>query len=281
MPSRRYVARTAATVPVWVGLLALGGAWAGCGGDPGLELVGSVERTLVELVAPISEVVIEIAAERGDAVERGQLLVRLDPTLAQADVAQAEAALAAGLTARVVAGHELQRLEQLRRRGVASEQSLESAQLARDEAAARHRGAEARLAAASKRLADLSLRAPTDGILDQLPFDEGERVPAGSTLAVILAAGDPWVRVWIPETHRVRVRPGTPAAVRVDGIAAPLRGSVRDVSREAEFTPHYALTERDRVHLVYEARVTLHDAPVDLPAGLPAQVSLEIEEDTP
>jgi HlyD family secretion protein len=254
---------------------------AGCNADPGLELVGTVERTLVELVAPVSEVIVETAGERGDPVTAGQVIVRLDPTLAEAEVAHTEATIAAARTARLVLAHELERLEQLRRRGVASEQELERAQLSRDEAEARHREAEARRDAARKRLADLTLRAPRDGVLDQLPFDTGERVPAGATLAVILAADDPWVRVWIPETFRVHVVPGTAARVFIDGLADPFEASVRDVSRDAEFTPHYALTERDRVHLVYEARVTLHSAPADLPAGMPARVIVDVGEAAP
>jgi HlyD family secretion protein len=251
----------------------------GCGDDGGLELVGTVERTLIELVAPASEVIIEITAERGDAVQADEVVVRLDPTLAEADVAQAEAAIAAARTARSVASAELERLRQLRRRGVASEQELDRASLAFEEAEARHREAEARQAAARKRRDDLTLRSPVDGVLDQLPFDPGERVPAGATLAVILAAGDPWVRVWIPEPHRVHLGPGTPAQVFVDGVSEPLAGRVRDVSRDAEFTPHYALTERDRVHLVYEARVTVPGA--ELPAGMPARVVFDLDGTSP
>jgi HlyD family secretion protein len=265
------------------GVAALALLWlAACrGGGSELELVGTVERTLVELVAPVSEVILEIGAARGERVAAGQVLVRLDPTLAAAEIAQAEAAIAAARTAQVVAGQDLVRLEQLRRRGVASDQDLERAQLGRDEAAARYREAQARLAAANKRRTDLDLRSPRAGVLDQLPFDAGERVPAGAALAVILADGEPWVRVWIPEPARARVGVGTPARVELDGVGAVLRGSVSDVSREAEFTPHYALTERDRVHLVYEARVAIHDAPPGLPAGLPARVVLEAEEAAP
>lgn len=260
------------------GTALLAAALLGCHNDGALDLVGTVERTLVELVAPVSEVIVEIGAERGETVHAGQMIVRLDPTLAEVEVAQAEAAIAAARTARSVASAERTRLANLRSRGVVSDQDLDQADLARDEAEARLREAEARLDAAKKHLNDLTLRAPTNGVLDQLPFEEGERVPAGATLAVILAAGDPWVRVWIPEPHRAQVAAGTPAQVFVDGIAEPLEGRVRDVSRDAAFTPHYALTERDRVHLVYEARVTVLDAPADLPAGMPAHVLLDLPE---
>jgi hypothetical protein len=76
----------------------------------------------------------------------------------------------------------------------------------------------------------------------------------------------------VPETSYVRVLPGTPAEVRIDGIDPVLHGSVLDVARESEFTPHYALTERDREHLVYETRVEIEDAPMSLRPGMPAQV---------
>ena len=42
-----------------------------------------------------------------------------------------------------------------------------------------------------------------------------------------------------------------------------------------------ALTERDRVHLVYETRVVLHGAPDALPAGMPARVVFSLEEESP
>jgi hypothetical protein len=49
---------------------------------------------------------------------------------------------------------------------------------------------------------------------------------------------------------------------------------VLDISREPEFTPHYALTERDRVHLVYETRVRIENAPPQLRPGVPAEVTV-------
>jgi HlyD family secretion protein len=147
-------------------------------------------------------------------------------------------------------------------------------ELERAEAHARRREAEALLAAAIKRRQDLELKAPAAGTLDQIPFEPGERVPAGAVVAVILEDGDPWVRVWIPEDRFARVGPGTRAEIRIDGLAGTLGGHVLDVAREPEFTPHYALTERDRVHLVYEARVRIEDAPAGIRPGLPAEVRI-------
>lgn len=245
-----------------------------CGDSNGeLRLVGSVERTEIELVAPVSEVIIAIHVERGERVEVGQEVLHLDPVLAEVDVTRADAALAVARTAVAVARHDLERSRQLRSGRVASDQELERAELGFEEAQAREREALALLAAAMKRRDDRTLVAPMSGIVDQIPFDRGERVPAGAVLAVLLSDDAPWVRVWIPETSVARVGPGTPAAVHIDGLG-PLRGSVVDVAREPEFTPHYALTERDRVHLVYETRVRIDDAPASLRPGVPASVEL-------
>jgi len=239
-----------------------------------LLLVGTIERTLVELTAPASEPIVAVSVARGQHVEVGDPLVQLDATYALADVARAEANLAAARTSLVVAKQELKRSKELRRQTVTSQQQLERVQVSAEEAEARLREAEALLVAARKRTADLHLVSPVAGVVDQLPFEEGERVPAGSVLVVLLADGRPWVRVWLPETSYIRVLPGTPAEVHIDGIDGTMHGEVLDVARESEFTPHYALTERDRSHLVYEARIELHDAPAVLRPGMPADVRI-------
>jgi HlyD family secretion protein len=248
-----------------------------CGADDGdLFLVGTVERTLVEVATPISEAIDEIAVERGQRVAAGELLVRLNALLADADLASAEAELARARSAHTVADHDHRRAQELHRGHVVSQQQLERARLTLDEAAAAWRAAAARTAAAQKRRADLTLRAPVAGVVDQIPFDPGERVPVGAVVAVLLADGEPWVRVWIPERAVARIGPGTAATVHVDGIGGRLEGRVLDVAREAAYTPHYALTERERVHLVYESRVALPGAPPDLRPGVPAEVQIAL-----
>jgi HlyD family secretion protein len=252
----------------------------GCRENPDeLLLVGTVERTLVELTAPASESIVALTVRRGQRVSVGDVLVQLDKTYALAEVARSEAGIAAARTAVSVAKEELTRARQLRRTRVSSEQQLEHAELSFDEAQARLREAGALAVAAQKRTRDLDLVSPVNGVVDQLPFDAGERVPAGSVLVVVLADGNPWIRVWVPETSYVRVLPGTPAEVRIDGIDGVVHGRVLDVAREPEFTPHYALTERDRVHLVYETRVELLDAPPTLRPGVPAEVRIPAPRD--
>ena len=249
----------------------------GCREEPNdLSLVGTVERNLIEISAPVAEVIVEVPVARGQHVEAGAVLVRLDPLLAEADLAAAQAAVAGAQTQTEVAEQQHRRGLGLHSKGVASDEVLDRARLARDEARAALRSAMARMAAAQKRLNDTTLRAPASATVDQIPFDTGERVAAGSVVAVLLADGRPWVRVWVPERAFARVGPGTAADVRIDGIPGPLRAHVMDLAREPEYTPHYALTERERVYLVYQARVEIEDAPTELRPGAPAEVRIAL-----
>jgi len=252
-------------------------ALAGCGGDQ-LDLAGTVERRALELGAPISEVIVEIPVEVGQAVEAGALVVKLDSEVAEAELRASEAALDAAKAGLVEAQGEYKRISELQRRRVSTPQELDRARRGLDEARAGVAEREARLAQSRKRLEDLTVRSRAPGVVDQLPFEIGERVPAGGVVAVVLAADEPWVRVWMPARSVIRARPGAPARVHVLGLDEPLTGRLTYVSREAEFTPHYALTERESAHLVYEARIALEDAPEDLRPGVPARVELELGE---
>ncbi len=253
--------------------IALAGLLWGCGGE--VELAGTVERKVLELATPISEVITELPLAEGERVEAGQIVVQLDTAVADAELRAAEAAKAAAGAALVEAEGEFQRQTELRRSRVTSPQALDAARRKRDEARAQAAEREARVAQATKRLENLTIRSHAAGVVDQLPYEVGERAPAGGVVAVVMADAEPWVRVWLPAREVARVGSGSKAIVRVEGFEKPLSGTVTHVAREPEFTPHYALTERESAHLVFGSRVRLDDAPDDLRAGLPAWVELE------
>jgi HlyD family secretion protein len=220
------------------------------------------------------------------------------------EIAEARALLAGAEGALRTGRSELERARTLAQSDVASEARLdearrtfESALAARDAGRARLRAletgataeelargrsalgaAEATLADAELRLARLALRAPRSGIVDALPFEAGERPPAGAVVAVLVADGPPWARVHVPEALRARLAAGARARVRVDGFDEPFEGRLRSVAHEAAFTPYYALTQHDRGRLSYlaEVDVTSPEAAA-LPAGVPVEVTFELE----
>ncbi len=211
-------------------------------------------------------------------------------------------AIVAGASARAVTeSSEFDRVEKVVAEGLLPASALDRQRAAKDSAIADERAARERLAelvhgtraevveqaaaaldAARAQVAELelslarhSVHAPRAGIVDALPYELGERPPRGAPVAVLLAAGAPYARVYVPETERVAVAPGDPAIVRIDGTDRDWKAEVRYISSEAAFTPYYALNERERGRLSFLAEIVLTEPEAArLPTGMPVEAIL-------
>jgi HlyD family secretion protein len=199
---------------------------------------------------------------------------------------------------------DLKRIQDLLDRELASPELRDRARAARDAAEANLDTLEARLdellsgttveelrqAEAAVRLAEARLAsveidrerhtavAPAAAVVDSLLFEPGERPTAGRPMAILLTGPQAYARVFVPEAMRARVQPGQRAQVYVDGIAEPLDGVIRWISRDAAFTPYFALTETDRGRLSYPAKIDLDDTTRRIPDGIPVEVELLFED---
>lgn len=144
-------------------------------------------------------------------------------------------------------------------------------ELAQAEAA--YNAAQAQLELEQLALEELSVRATRDGMLDSLPWNIGERVNVGTTVAVLLADKSPYARVYIPEPWRAKLKIGNAYNVQVDGVSGDLTGTLRWVANDPAFTPYYALNAEDRSRLVYLAEFDIKNGD-QLPTGVPVQVVL-------
>ena len=127
-----------------------------------------------------------------------------------------------------------------------------------------------------------TLNSPVAAVVDTLPFEVGERPRAGDVVAILLSGNQPHARVYVPEAHRVNVRPGDPVQVFVDGLDGVLQGTVRRIASDASFTPYFALTENDRSRLTYIAEISLPELPDRLPDGVPVEAffaGMELPDD--
>lgn len=211
-------------------------------------------------------------------------------------------AVAGGAKARAtVESREYERIEKLVADGMLPANALDRQRALKDSAAADERAAAERLselvhgnrsevveqaaaalAAAEAEVTGLELSlarhtvvAPVAGVVDALPYELGERPPQGAPVVVLLAGGQPFARVYIPEGRRSSVGAGTRATVRLDGSDRDWQAEIRYISSQAAFTPYYALSERDRGRLSYLAEVVLTEAEAaSLPTGMPVEVRL-------
>lgn len=140
--------------------------------------------------------------------------------------------------------------------------------------------AEARIASLQIDLERHSSVAPVAAVVDSLLFEVGERPAIGQPMAILLSGQQPYARVFVTESLRVQVSPGTRAKIFVDGLEQPLDGRVRWVANEAAFTPYFALTEHDRGRLSYAAKVDVLNRDERLPDGVPVEVELVVDSGT-
>jgi HlyD family secretion protein len=109
-------------------------------------------------------------------------------------------------------------------------------------------------------------------------YEEGEMVPAGSSIGTVADRSDMWVKVYVPSAQLGRIRLGQSADVRVD--AYPDRvfpGRISHVNQEAEYTPRQSLSERERTNLVFAVKVKVDGRDGVLKPGMPADVRIEAE----
>lgn len=182
-------------------------------------------KTTVQLSTPVEGVISEVLVDRGDVVERDQVLVRLESSVERASVQMARARVEETgelVQSRVqleYAARTLERRDELNRRSVISEQDL-------DEARSQHELAKAgvRQAEEEMRLAELQLqraraslglrtiRSPINGVVTQRFYEPGEFADTRAILE--LAQVDPLeVEVFAPVSLLGRVQPGMTARV--------------------------------------------------------------------
>jgi HlyD family secretion protein len=146
-----------------------------------------------------------------------------------------------------------------------------------DQAAAALAAAEAELRLLEVAAARLEIHAPRSGVVDALPYKQGERPPVGAPVVVMVADDRPYARVYVPEPLRARALPGTAATIHVDGSDRDWHGKLRFIATEAAYTPYYALSQKDRSRLSYLAEIDLAEPDARrLPTGVPVQVHLEL-----
>ena len=180
----------------------------------------------------------------------------LDRTQAELDTSRANLDLRRAQLEELLAGTTVEELAQ-------AEQAVKQAAARRD--------------AAAIDVERTQILSPVDGIADTRLFELGERPNPGQPIMVVLGGKQPHARVYVPERLRVHVRPGSPVELRIDGLDDPVTGAVRWVASEAAFTPYFALTERDRGRLTYEAKVDLDVSGERLPDGVPVEAEFRID----
>lgn len=241
-------------------------------------------ETSVDIASDITGRIIEIPVEEGQTVQRGDLLLRIDPTQFEAQVQRAEATLstmrANAIQARVNRDQAKRALDRsLRLRdtdsNLVSDEQLELTQQSYDVALANLEAqeyqvaqSEATLREANEQLSKTILRAPMAGKITRLDVEEGE-VALASTFSretgLLMTIADLSViqiNVRVDETDVVRVADGDSAEITIDAFPdTTFAGRVTKISQSAIQVPAGGTGDRA---VDYDVEITLDNPPPDI-----------------
>jgi RND family efflux transporter MFP subunit len=207
--------------------------------------------------------------KKGQAVREGQVIAQLDPEMADAQMQQAEAAVAAAAAQAKMAADVAQRNERLQQSGTVSDLQSKTSTSSAASAEAQLQAAKAQLAQAKASRRRHDLRAPFSGALIDQPDQVGATVTPGTSLFTLEQLDPLVLKLNVPETSRGALHVGAKVHVEaVGGGAQTDEALVRSVIPSAD-----SATRRIPVEIVVpnpEGRFTAHTlARATLPMGQP------------
>jgi HlyD family secretion protein len=257
-----------------------------------------VFRQEVQLSAEVIGKVSAVLVKEGDKVEHGQTLLRLDPTIYQAEVAQQEAsrrnaaiAIERAQINLATQQRNLERTERLYKDKFIDISKFEDVSHQVDLAKVELRGnremleqAAAMLSQSRERLAKTEVRAPIAGTITAVPIKIGETAVAsatgiaGSSLMTIADVGSIMAEVNVDEADIARVAVGQTAKVFPAAFPdKPVVGTVESVA----MAPKPALPGAAGQGRSYVVKLHLDDARLALRSGMTCRVEIVVGGSVP
>lgn len=280
------------------------------GGEKGIEV--TVEKvstgditalvTATGKVQPEVEVVIssevpgeivELPVRDGDFVEKGALLVRVNPDTLDAQVKQQEAGLAATRASAaqrraemLQAQLDLDRAGDLFAKGFVTQEELDQARTRIEVAKAAHESAlhqierqEMQLKEASDQLAKASIYSPITGTIVRLNSELGDRVVgtgqfAGTEILRVANLNNMEVEVDVSEADIVNVAIGDSATIEIDALPREkFKGTVTEIANSAVTS-----NERSQEQITtFKVRIKLDEPGSRLRPGMTATADIETD----
>ena len=172
-----------------------------------------------------------VYVDEGDWVKQGQPMAKLDDALLQAQIAQAEAALATQKANVDFKTNQLERAESLQQEGAFSKELLEQRRMEAASAKASLMASQASVNEMKVRESRMVLRAPVGGMILQRAIRPGDISGAAATTPYFRIARDGLVELdaELPDAKLAVVREGAPVLVTLP-TGETIQGKVRFVS---------------------------------------------------
>ncbi len=136
---------------------------------------------LINVGSQVSGTVVELKADFNDHVKQGQVLLKLDPTIFNAQIRQSEAGLSSAEASMRLAQANFERNQRLVAQNYVSGLALDQSRRELDVAQANIKLAKAQLQRSQADLDNSVIRAPIDGVIIKRTIDLGQTVAASFT----------------------------------------------------------------------------------------------------
>jgi HlyD family secretion protein len=245
---------------------------------------GRLESVEVDIAAKYGGRIKEILAREGDLVDEGQVLVRMDTSELQAELAKDKAKLAESEQTAAAVNTEIAKDDSqlkladiefkrsknlLERRMVAQEEydryrtRLVTAQAALEGSKAKLKTATESINAAAAqvkqtevRIEDAILKSPVKGRVLYRLAEPAEVVSLGGKVLTLVNLGDVYMEIYLPAQEAARTKIGADGRIVLD--ARPeyaAQAKVSYVSPEAQFTPKQVETRSERDKLMFRVKL--------------------------
>ncbi|KRE09887.1 hypothetical protein ASE63_05080 [Bosea sp. Root381] len=170
-----------------------------------VEALGTLAADEAVVIAPeIAGRVTALGFREGERVEKGQLLVKLDTAILDAELKQLQADLS-------LARDTFQRNQSLVQRGAGTQVALE-------QAIAQLASSEAKVQLAQAKLAQSAIMAPFSGVVGLRAVSVGDYVSVGKQLITLTSMDPIKIDFRVPEMFLAKVKVGQPVHLKVDAV---------------------------------------------------------------
>lgn len=212
-------------------------------GYAGLAGLGTARcRRSLDLGFQVTGVLASVPVEEGQRVKKGQVLARLDDSVARAELKAARASLAKAEVEAAYRHKVAAEQEALLKARAVSRSDYDKARFEDGQAQAALELARAEVAGKKARIASMVLTAPVAGVVAARLAQPGEVVAPGSDhvkVVRLVACRTVLAEVDFPETHYTRLAPGLLVVVTADALGGrEFLGRIKTISPE--------INEKDR-----------------------------------
>ncbi len=166
-------------------------------------------KTIAQLRAQIGGRVLDVYAEQGQSIAKGELLVALDPAALNETLLSARASVRSAETAAQLATRNLERADRLAQAGAIADRDVEQSRASAAQAQAALDDAKARLRNVEEQLTYTKVRAPFAGIVSEQPANPGDVVQPGAALMTVVNPSLLELEATVPVEALPQVKPGS------------------------------------------------------------------------